>query len=142
MEEVPGRARRFIELSQSRCVDLLTSNHVGRVAWQSSGGLEILPVSYAYHQGGVVFRTSPYGALSQLVQPTEVVMEVDDLDQTLRAGWSVVVRGRAKAVAEPREIAGAWSIEGVTPWASGTRNLFIRIAPTRITGRLLQNDLE
>ena len=139
MEEIPERIQQFRELPDSRCRELLSASHVGRVAWQSDDGLQILPVSYAYHQSEIVFRTSPYGALSQLVQPTEVAMETDELDQQLRTGWSVVVRGRTAPVREPAEMVRAWTIDGLVPWASGTRNLFIRIIPTRISGRTLQS---
>lgn len=139
MEEIPERSRQFVELTEGRCRELLGSSHVGRVAWHSDDGLQILPVSYACHQGEIVFRTSPYGALSQLVQPTEVAFEVDELDQQLQTGWSVVVRGRTAPVREPAEMVRVWTIDGLVPWASGTRNLFIRIIPTRISGRTLQS---
>lgn len=142
MEELPARTRRFVELTQSRCTELLASKHVGRLAWQSAEGLQILPVSYAYHRGAVVFRTSPYGALSQLVQPTEVAIEVDELDETLRTGWSLVVHGRTAPIADPAGLVQAWTIDGVTPWASGVRNLFLQVVPSRISGRTLQTDWE
>jgi nitroimidazol reductase NimA-like FMN-containing flavoprotein (pyridoxamine 5'-phosphate oxidase superfamily) len=139
MEESSERDRRLVPLSESRCVELLRSAHVGRLAWQSVDGLQILPVSYAYHQGAVVFRTSPTGSLAQLVEPTEVALEVDDLDQTHRTGWSVVVHGQAQAIDEPQDLVDAWTVDGVAPWASGVRNLFLRITPTRITGRGLES---
>ncbi len=47
---------------------------------------------------------------------------------------SVVVHGRAQAVEEPDEVSRLWAVSGV-PWAGGVRNLFIRITPTRLSGR-------
>jgi len=47
----------------------------------------------------------------------------------------VVVRGRARAAAEPEELRDLWRLDDPVPWASGTRNLFIQITPGLITGR-------
>lgn len=127
-------------MSRERCVELLQASHVGRVGWQASDGQQILPVSYAFHQGTIVFRTSPYGVLSELVQPHEVAFEVDELDQNERLGWSIVVQGRAQAVEEPRDLVQFWTIDEVSPWAAGVRNLFVQVTPTRITGRQVRED--
>lgn len=142
VEETTIRTRAFVELAERRCQELLAGAHVGRLAWQSTDGLQILPVSYAYHQGAVVFRTSPHGALSRLDQPTEVAMEVDELDQTLRTGWSVIVHGRTAAVADPTALLQAWGDDVPTPWASGNRDLLIQIVPTQVSGRTLQSGWE
>jgi len=142
VEEMPTRTREFVEMAERRCRELLGSTQVGRLAWQSTDGLQILPVSYVYHQGEVLFRTSPSGAFSHLVRPTDVVMEVDDLDQTLRTGWSVVVHGRTAALADPITLGRAPTVDVPTPWATGGRDLFIQITPTRISGRSLQSGWE
>ena len=133
----PDQAR-FAELTRSRCWELLGGADVGRLAWQAADGPQIFPVSYACYRSTVVFRTSPYGVLSELVRSTPVVLEVDDLDQKHRTGWTVLVHGRAQAVAEPQELVRMWSVDGAVPWAGGVRNLFIQITPTRVSGRLFQ----
>jgi uncharacterized protein len=126
----------FKPMSQSRCQELLESQNIGRVAWQAADGPQILPVTYAYHDGTIIFRTSPYGVLSELVRPTDVALEIDELDQENRQAWSVVVQGRAQGVAEPDQLVRMWAVGGVVPWASGIRNVFIQIIPHRITGRI------
>jgi hypothetical protein len=73
--------------------------------------------------------------LSELVRPTQVVFEVDDLDDTAHTGWSVIARGRAQAVASPALLTHLWTVEGAEPWAGGVRNVFIGISVERITGR-------
>ena len=45
----------------------------GRIAWQAANGPQILPITYTWHDDGLVFRTSPYGVLSELVRPKAVV---------------------------------------------------------------------
>lgn len=127
---------QFKPMSQSRCQELLESQSIGRVAWQAADGPHILPVTYAYHDGTIIFRTSPYGVLSELVRPTDVALEIDELDQESRQAWSVVVQGRAQGVAEPDQLVRMWAVGGVVPWASGVRNVFIQIIPRRITGRI------
>jgi uncharacterized protein len=122
----------FRPISPTRCQELLKSQSIGRVAWQAADGLQILPVTYACHDGTIIFRTSPYGVLSELIRPTDVALEIDELD---RRGWSVVVQGRAQGVAEPAQLVRMWTVGGVVPWASGVRNLFIQIVPHQITGR-------
>jgi nitroimidazol reductase NimA-like FMN-containing flavoprotein (pyridoxamine 5'-phosphate oxidase superfamily) len=125
----------FSAIGREQCVQLLTEHSIGRVAWQGTEGPQIIPVTYAWFEGAVIFRTSPYGVLSELMRPTEVAFEVDEFDENQHHGWSVVVHGRTKAVAEHSELSRMWTTSGVVPWASGTRNLFIHITPHQLTGR-------
>ena len=87
------------------------------------------------HAGDIVFRTSPYGVLSQLVNPTNVAFEIDDIDQAHGGGWSVLARGRARAIVAPHELVRLWTQPGIVPWAPGTRNLWIGISIKAISGR-------
>jgi nitroimidazol reductase NimA-like FMN-containing flavoprotein (pyridoxamine 5'-phosphate oxidase superfamily) len=130
-------ASEFRAISPTHCQELLESQSVGRIAWQAADGPQILPVTYAWHDGTIIFRTSPYGVLSELIRPTEVALEIDELDQNNRRGWSVVVQGRAQAVAEPDELVRMWTVGGVVPWAAGVRNVFIQITPHKVTGRVV-----
>jgi len=127
----------FRAIGPAGCQELLESQTVGRVAWQAADGPQILPVTYAWYQGTIIFRTSPYGVLSELIRPTEVALEIDEIDQQNHRGWSVVVQGRAQGVAEPDQLADMWATGGVVPWASGVRNVFIQITPHRVTGRVI-----
>jgi nitroimidazol reductase NimA-like FMN-containing flavoprotein (pyridoxamine 5'-phosphate oxidase superfamily) len=127
----------FRAITPARCEELLQSQSVGRIAWQAADGLQILPVTYAWHEGTIIFRTSPYGVLSELVRPTDVALEIDELDQDSRRGWSVVVQGRAQGVAEPDQLVRMWTVGGVVPWAAGVRNVFIQVAPRRVSGRVV-----
>jgi nitroimidazol reductase NimA-like FMN-containing flavoprotein (pyridoxamine 5'-phosphate oxidase superfamily) len=125
----------FQELSQDRCKELLASHTSGRVGWQASDGPLILPVTYAFYNGTVAFRTAPYGVLAELSRPTNVAFEIDEIDHDTGHGWSVLVRGRAKAVTQNFDLVTLWKMDKILPWASGTRNLFIEIEPRSISGR-------
>jgi nitroimidazol reductase NimA-like FMN-containing flavoprotein (pyridoxamine 5'-phosphate oxidase superfamily) len=133
-------SRQISALSERQCRELLQSSNLARVAWQTAEGPQILPVTYVCYGDSLLFRTSPYGPLSELIQPTDVALEVDELDQQRRSGWSVVVQGRAAAVAEAAEIVHLWDVAGLVPWAPGVRNVFIQITTRRISGRLLSHN--
>jgi nitroimidazol reductase NimA-like FMN-containing flavoprotein (pyridoxamine 5'-phosphate oxidase superfamily) len=135
-------SRHFTALSERQCRDLLTTSDLARVAWQTADGPQVLPVTYVCYGDTFVFRTSPYGPLSEMIEPTDVALEVDDLDQQRRSGWSVVVQGSAAAVAEPAEMVHLWTVAGLVPWAPGIRNVFIQVTPRRISGRMLSHDQE
>lgn len=124
-------------IDRARCIELLMGRQIGRIAWRAADGVQILPVTYTWYENSVVFRTSPYGVLSELVREADVAFEVDLIDEAAHHGWSVVVRGRARAAAEPEELSRLWRLDDPVPWASGTRNLFIQITPTLITGRMI-----
>ena len=131
----PKRRHTFDDLPPARCHELLGQHSVGRIAWSAADGPQMFPISYAWLDGIVVFRTSPYGILSELVQRTAVVFEVDEIQETDRVGWSVIVRGRAAGIASPDQLSRPASMSQAVPWASGHRNLVIAITPTQITGR-------
>jgi nitroimidazol reductase NimA-like FMN-containing flavoprotein (pyridoxamine 5'-phosphate oxidase superfamily) len=132
-DETP--VKRLATLSNPQCARLLESNSVGRVAWQAADGQQILPVTYVYRSDLVYFRTVPYGILSELVRPTDVAFEVDDIDQDTRTGWSVVLSGQARAVAAPAEMSELLATDDLVPWAPGIRTLVIQIKTSRIRGR-------
>ena len=125
----------FREIPPGECEAKLRDQTTGRVAWNAPDGPQILPVTYGMFGGDIVFRTSPYGVLSQLIRPTPVAFEIDDIDQAHGAGWSVLVRGRAGAIVAPYELVSLWSQPGIVPRAPGTRNLWIGISVTPISGR-------
>jgi nitroimidazol reductase NimA-like FMN-containing flavoprotein (pyridoxamine 5'-phosphate oxidase superfamily) len=124
----------FAELSEAECQELLAQHTAGRVGFMAPEGPQILPVTYQYRNGAVIFRTSPAGALSGLVRRTSVAFEIDGIDEQNKSGWSVLVLGFAEAMAHNYLLTSAWET-GPVPWADGVRNLFIEIKPRKISGR-------
>ena len=124
----------FVELSEAECNQLLTEHTAGRVGFMAGDGPQILPVTYQYRNGNVIFRTSPVGPLAELVRRTSVAFEIDSIDEQHKSGWSVLVLGFAEALAHDHLLASAWET-GPVPWADGVRNLFIEIKPRKISGR-------
>jgi len=130
----PRPMGRFDELDEAECLRLLTSKHVGRVAWCGSRGPQVLPVNYTIVDGSVVFRTSPYSQLAKALYENDTAFQVDDVDEFLQAGWSVLVVGSATYLKHAEEVPKSLE-DRPTPWAPGVRQMYIRIEPRSITGR-------
>jgi uncharacterized protein len=124
----------LVELSEADCKELLAQHTAGRVGFMAGDGPQILPVTYQYRNGSVIFRTSPVGPLAGLVRRTSVAFEIDSIDEQHKSGWSVLVLGFAEALAHDHLLASVWET-GPVPWADGVRNLFIEIKPRKISGR-------
>jgi hypothetical protein len=65
------------------------------------------------------------------------VVQVDDMDDTLAEGWSILVSGQAMIVTAPDEVAELSRLE-MTPWAGGDRNCHIKFVASEITGRRIR----
>jgi nitroimidazol reductase NimA-like FMN-containing flavoprotein (pyridoxamine 5'-phosphate oxidase superfamily) len=132
------RSPSGIEILSARDCETFLANTttVGRLAFRSSRGLQLLPVNYVYRNGCVYFKTSPKSLLAELSDGcSEVVFETDRADEHTHLGWSVVLRGKARAV-DPGEV--DLSPRGPNPWAAGPREILIEIAPDHVTGRTIR----
>jgi hypothetical protein len=130
-----GHALRV--LSPAECFDLLEPGGIGRVGFTAVDGLMMLPVNSAVIAKTIIFRTAP-DTLLALHASGQVSFEADCLDEALREGWSVLVQGRARKVTREREIEQLQNRTHLEPWAAGARDVYIRITPTRISGRRIQ----
>jgi nitroimidazol reductase NimA-like FMN-containing flavoprotein (pyridoxamine 5'-phosphate oxidase superfamily) len=142
-----GREAVVQPLDEDECLRLVAQREVGRIAYNGRFGPTVLPVNYRLHDGSVVFRTDQDSALDEDLRTGiadaeyKVAFEIDDLDSAAQEGWSVLIQGSAHHVTGEAERA-AVSRAGVTPWTGGTKGLFIRILPTRITGRHITHHQE
>jgi nitroimidazol reductase NimA-like FMN-containing flavoprotein (pyridoxamine 5'-phosphate oxidase superfamily) len=134
-------ARRVLkELDEAECLRLIAPGGIGRIGYSGRYGPTVLPVTYQFYEGTIVFRTAQDSATDEDLRTGianaeyKVAFEIDDFDTAARTGWSVLIQGSAHHVeseAERASVAGA----GVVPWPGGDRELFLRIIPSRITGR-------
>jgi nitroimidazol reductase NimA-like FMN-containing flavoprotein (pyridoxamine 5'-phosphate oxidase superfamily) len=124
-------------LGPEECFGLLESGGVGRVGIMSAEGIVILPVNYAIAAKTVVFRTAPDTLLAALGHG-QVSFEADQVDAATREGWSVLVQGHAHTVAGEEEVRSLEHRTGLEPWASGARDVWVRIIPVRISGRRIR----
>ncbi len=137
----PGRAGPaahpvFEVIPRHKCDQLLASGGVGRVVMVDERGPVAVPVNFALLDGDIVFRTAAAttaaGADGQLVG-----FEVDRIDDAMREGWSVLVTGRARRVVDADELARTRALD-VQPWAGGERDVYLRLAPTEVSGRRIR----
>jgi nitroimidazol reductase NimA-like FMN-containing flavoprotein (pyridoxamine 5'-phosphate oxidase superfamily) len=130
------------ELDEDTCLQLISRGGIGRIAYNSRSGPAVLPVNYALYDGAVVFRTAEHGPLDEDLRTGidgaeyKVAFEIDDIDLARQLGWSVLIQGPAHHVTAA-ERDGA--LKGVEAWAPGERELFVRIVPSRITGRRISS---
>ncbi|MFE0630601.1 helix-turn-helix domain-containing protein [Streptomyces sp. NPDC058864] len=137
----PGRLGRasphaqLLELSPEECWAHLDRHGVGRVAVTTAGREAILPVNYSVVDRSVVFRTAPGSGPAEVVG-TEVVFEVDHVDEALSQGWSVLVRGRAHRVEDPKAVHHLGKQVYSGPWpGDDDRSMWVRIDVDGISGR-------
>ncbi|MEV0241504.1 pyridoxamine 5'-phosphate oxidase family protein [Streptomyces sp. NPDC050674] len=129
-----GRTPRFTELTETECRSLLSTHGVGRLAVPADSGPVVVPVNYSVVDGEILFRTAPGTAPAQAAGQ-RVAFEVDRIDEAFSEGWSVLVRGPARAVTDEEEAARLAALAYSTPWAGGRRELLLRIEPVAVTGR-------
>jgi nitroimidazol reductase NimA-like FMN-containing flavoprotein (pyridoxamine 5'-phosphate oxidase superfamily) len=142
-DRLPNTDSVVDELDEAECLRLISPGGVGRIAYSGRFGPTVLPVNYQLYDWTIVFRTahdSPMGEdLRTDIAHAEykVAFEIDDIDMAAREGWSVLVQGSAHHVDSDDERASMHEA-GVEPWPGGKREHFIRVIPTRITGRKIR----
>ena len=120
------------------CLRLLGSVPVGRLGFFADGEMVILPVSHVMDGQDLVFRTARGSKLSAAEGQNLVCFEADQYDERTRAGWSVVVTGRAELVYEESEVQRL-NRHGLHPWVTAVEHPFwIRVRATSVTGRQTQ----
>lgn len=132
------------DLGEAECLRLIAPGGIGRIAYQSRFGPAVLPVNYKLHDGAVLFRTAQASTLDEDLQTGitgadyKVAFEIDDVDVLGRQGWSVVIQGSAHRMQTEAERESAMEA-GIEPWPGGRRELFVRIVPSRVTGRRVRS---
>lgn len=114
----------------------LRSKSFGRLAVSLDGQPDIFPVNFLANETGILIRTEEGTKLERIDANPLVAFEVDDV--TSQRAWSVVVKGSAArmddaTVAAARR-APLWA------WAPEPKDVFVRIHPTEITGRLFNRN--
>ncbi len=80
------------ELTRWECEEVLTRNHVGRIAFTLHDRVDIEPIHYVFDAGWIYGRTSQGTKLSTIAHHRWVAFEVDEVKELFQ--WrSVVVKG-------------------------------------------------
>jgi hypothetical protein len=132
-------AQRDLEqLSVEECFALLHEGHVGRLVYVDDDGPAAVPVNYAISGRDILLRVEG-GAKQAAIEQDRLAFEVDHVDENNRSGWSVLVRGAGDEVPLDAIAPLIRGIEGLPPmpWVTGIHNVWLRISPSKITGRRL-----
>lgn len=130
-------------LDETQCMPLIAGGGVGRIGYTSRFGPTVLPVNYDLYEGTIVFRTGLHSSMVEDLRTGiadaeyNVAFEIDQMKPVTQEGWSVLVQGAAHFVDADEELAPITQL-GVQAWAGGPKEQFIRIIPTRISGRRIR----
>ena len=114
-------------LTYDECLRRLDAGTVGRVAITEHAMPVIVPVNFVRSGLRILFRTEPGGMLAHGCDGTVVAFEIDGLDPSGRAGWSVLVVGPAELVKDD---------DADVPSAVRTRDgQLVAISLTQVSGR-------
>lgn len=125
----------LVELPREKCEELLRASIVGRVAFNTEAGPQIVPVNYTTVGDAVVFRTTPYSQLGTHAAGNQLAFEIDHIDYDDHRGWSVVALGTGQLVKDPAALEETTPFWNPKPWAAGARVLYIRLPWKQLTGR-------
>ncbi len=121
-----------IPLDSDEAWSHLRSKSYGRLSVSHDGQPDVFPVNFLADGSTIMFRSQEGTKLERIDANPRVAFEADDV--TADRVWSVVVKGVAvrmdEASVDAVRMAPFWT------WAPEPKDVFIRIRPTEITGRL------
>jgi nitroimidazol reductase NimA-like FMN-containing flavoprotein (pyridoxamine 5'-phosphate oxidase superfamily) len=122
-------------MDRAECLRLLAADVVGRLAVVDGRTPVIFPVNYVLDHEEIVFRTDP-GTKLHAGPRAHACLEIDEFDRVSRTGWSVIAAGRLEEVTQYDSATWRRVHElDVDPWAAGAKEHWMRLVPTKITGR-------
>lgn len=142
-EAIVADERRIEVLDEDACIDLLSSQGVGRIAFVDADGAMLLPVNYRFvRRNGphwIIVRTQ---AASQIAgaSGTAVALEIDDIDVVAHRGWSVVARGAMQPLDE-EDLTDLRDRFDPGPWLDD-RDEWLLVRCSAITGRRVTGTTE
>ena len=127
-------------LDRRTCFDLLTSVPIGRVGLSIDALPVVLPMNF-------ILRTPPWGREPVIVLRSGdgskvdaalanhvVALEIDGYDAMAHTGWSVLVQGATRLLADAGERTWAAGLP-LRPWANAKADAFIELATDVVQGR-------
>ena len=128
------RGGRLEELDAAECRRLLAGTAVGRLGYSTVRGPRIVPMNYALVGDSVVTRTAPDTEVARVAVKQTVAFEIDQADEYLHRGWSVLVVGELRVMSAEaiRLLAPGQTPD---PWPEGPRLVFLQLGINELTGR-------
>lgn len=126
-------------LDPSECMRLLGSVSLGRIGLSSDALPVVLPVNFVLVGDQIVVRTRRGTKLAAATRNAIVAFEVDQLDPHSGVGWSVMVQGFARELADPDELAAA-NAAPLARWIDRHDGRHVGISIDVISGRRVEAD--
>ena len=129
----------LVSIGPQRCADLLATATLGRLGVIVDGRPEIFPVNHVYDResGAITFPVHAGTKMSGALEWPWVAFEVDGIDTENNIGWSVAVVGAAEEVVDEETLSRLSSDRRVL-WGEGAGARWLRIIPSKVTGREIQ----
>lgn len=124
-------------LSRAQCLELLTTEVVGRVGVSIAALPVVLPVNYILVVEDVVFRTISGTKLDSATRNAVVAFEVDKYAPDGSWGWSVLVQGRCAEVTAASGDVADLAKSSLRAWAfdDGVATRWVRVESSFVSGR-------
>jgi uncharacterized protein len=122
-------------LDRLACLSLLATQSLGRLIFTFRALPDVLPVRYRLEGENVLILVDVSSPAAAASLDSVVAFEVDHFDEHCVTGWSVTIVGQARKVAQ--QSGGGPTGAALTSWAADGRDLFLKVAAERITGRHL-----
>lgn len=136
-----NRPGLLVAIGEPRCLELLATAEVVRVAFTTHEGPTIVPVNHLLHDGAVYFRTAPGSKLGAAAAAGPVALEADHWDAATRTAWSVVAHGHATIVTTAADVEALLALP-FDPWVEpGERPFWVRVSLESLSGRELRRPL-
>jgi len=92
----------FAALSNKQMIEVISNSIVGRLGCHADGKTYVVPISYAYHDDYIYFRTFDGMKISMMRKNPDVCFQVDRMDDM--ADWqSVIVWGIFEEITDATE---------------------------------------
>ncbi|MBQ0890662.1 pyridoxamine 5'-phosphate oxidase family protein [Streptomyces sp. RM72] len=130
----------LVRLSEQECWQRLGTHGIGRISYTAGPGKEapvVVPVNFLVDGRSVVYRTDPAG-VAGIRAGEPVAFEADHVDEQTGLGWSVLLAGTAEHPTEHESLEALARRRGAGPWAGGRRDLWVRVLPHQVSGRVIQ----
>jgi uncharacterized protein len=122
------------ELTTQECYQLLATARLGRLALSHRALPVVLPVSSRLHDRRIVIQITGEPILGAARKAPVVAFQTDEIEPSTYAGWSVVVTGHLRLVADAAEHALYASNLGF-PRINSPHRHFVTVTPRLVSGQ-------
>ena len=127
------------KLTAPECLDQLDDATVGRVAFVTPSGLQIIPVNFRRAGSTLLLDTTPGSSLAQLGEMGRpVTFQVDHHGEDLLQAWSVLMQGTLRLLDRAGRARLAALQPPLRPWPGEAASAHLEFVPQQFSGRVLQ----